>query len=56
MVDVSDKAETERIWLFMGPLACVAAAAIVPRAKVGVVIAILTAQAALIELTMDSVW
>jgi hypothetical protein len=50
------KAETERIWLFMAPLACVAAAAIVPRAKVGVVIAILTAQAALIELTMESVW
>ena len=50
------KAETERIWLFMAPLACVVAAAMVPRAKVGTVIVLLTAQAALLELTVESVW
>ena len=50
------KAETERIWLFFGPLLCLAAAAIVPRERMPLVIGLLTAQALLIELGMETVW
>jgi hypothetical protein len=50
------KAETERIWLFMAPLACVAAAQLVPRRRLGAVIALLLAQAALAELMLETVW
>ena len=50
------KAETERIWLFFGPLLCLAAAAIVPRERVPLVIGLLAAQALLVELTMETIW
>ena len=50
------KAETERIWLFFGPLLCLAAATIAPREKVAPVIGLLVAQALLIELTMETIW
>jgi hypothetical protein len=50
------KAETERIWLFMAPLACVAAAQLVPRHRVGAVLVLLAAQAALAELTLETIW
>jgi hypothetical protein len=50
------KAETERIWLFLVPLACVAAApAIAPRRRTAV-IAALVAQALAIELLFDTIW
>lgn len=50
------KAETERIWLFMAPPACLAAAAFVPRQRVPLVIALLAAQALLAELTVETIW
>jgi methylthioxylose transferase len=50
------KAETERIWLFMAPLACLAAAALVPRDRVPLVIALLAGQAVLTELAVDTIW
>lgn len=50
------KAETERIWLFLGPLACLAAAAIAPREKVPLVIGLLAGQALLTELAVNTVW
>ena len=50
------KAETERIWLFLVPLACVAAApAITPR-RTTAVIAALVAQALAIEVLFDTIW
>ena len=50
------KAETERIWLFLVPLACVAAApAITPR-RMTAVIAALVAQALAIEVLFDTIW
>jgi hypothetical protein len=50
------KAETERIWLFMAPLACLAAAAIVPRRRLRAVIVLLAVQAVAMELTLETVW
>jgi len=50
------KAETERIWLFMAPLACLAAAAIVPRERLPMVLILLGAQALVTELAMETVW
>jgi hypothetical protein len=50
------KAETERIWLFLAPLACLAAAAFVPRRRVSLVIVLLACQAVLTELTVDTIW
>lgn len=50
------KAETERIWLFMAPLACLAAAAIVPRRRLPAVTVLLAAQAVAMELTLETVW
>jgi hypothetical protein len=50
------KAETERIWLFLVPLACVAAApAITPR-RVTAMIAALVAQALVVEVLFDTIW
>ncbi len=49
------KAETERIWLFLVPLACVAAAPYV-RGRLRVVLGGLVAQALAIELLMNTVW
>lgn len=50
------KAETERIWVFMVPLACVAAAAVLPRARVAPVLALLATQAVLVEVLLVTVW
>jgi len=50
------KAETERIWLFLVPLACVAAAPVVARGRTGVVLAALLAQALAVEVLFDTVW
>lgn len=50
------KAETERIWLFFVPLACLAAAAVVPRERVPLLLGLLVAQAVVVELTLDTVW
>ena len=50
------KAETERIWLMYVPLACVAAAAVVPRAKLPLVLGLLAAQSLAIELIFGTVW
>jgi hypothetical protein len=50
------KGETERIWLFMAPLACLAAAAIVPRRRLPAVIVLLAVQAVAMELTLETVW
>jgi methylthioxylose transferase len=50
------KAETERIWLFLVPLACVAAAPILGRAHLRVVVAALVAQALVVEVLFDTIW
>lgn len=50
------KAETERIWLFMAPLACLAAARMLPREKMPYVIPILLAQGLAAELLLETVW
>jgi hypothetical protein len=50
------KAETERIWLFMGPLAAVAAATLVPMRRTPVLCVALVGQAVLTQLLLDTVW
>jgi hypothetical protein len=50
------KAETERIWLFLVPFACVAAAAVVPPRRLVVVLALCGLQAVAVELLFDTVW
>jgi hypothetical protein len=50
------KAETERIWLFLVPFACLAAAAVLPRARLVTVLAALLAQALVVELLFGTVW
>ncbi|MBA2505390.1 MAG: hypothetical protein H0V29_05525, partial [Thermoleophilaceae bacterium] len=50
------KAETERIYLFMVPLACVAAAAVIPRERLEPVLWLLAAQALGAELLFATVW
>ncbi len=50
------KAETERIWLFFVPLACVAAAPVVGRARLGAVVAALVVQALAVEVLFDTIW
>jgi methylthioxylose transferase len=52
------KAETERIWLFFAPFVCLAAARALARRpeRLGVVLALLAAQALLHELWFDTVW
>jgi hypothetical protein len=50
------KAETERIWLFLVPLACVAAAPLVARSRVGAAVAALVAQALVVEVLFDTIW
>ena len=49
------KAETERIWLFLAPLACVAAAPYVT-GRLRVILCALAAQALAVELLMGTVW
>ena len=48
------KAETERIWLFLAPFVCFAAAA--EKAPLRPVLAALAAQAILYELAFETVW
>jgi hypothetical protein len=50
------KAETERIWLFMVPLAAVAAASALPANRIRPVLALLAAQALAVELTLWTIW
>jgi methylthioxylose transferase len=50
------KAETERIWLFMVPLTCVAAAPWLRTTRLRAVLAFLAAQAIVIELLYETVW
>ena len=50
------KAETERIWLFMVPLACVAAAPHVRPGRLRLVLAALAAQSLVVQLLFETVW
>jgi hypothetical protein len=50
------KAETERIWLFLVPPACVAAAPSIRHARITVVVALLLAQALVVETLFDTIW
>jgi hypothetical protein len=50
------KGETERIWLFMMPLACVAAATAVPPHRLRAVLLALAVQALATEVLFTSVW
>jgi hypothetical protein len=50
------KAETERIWLFLVPLACVAAAPLLVRARTQAIVAACVAQALLVEVLFDTIW
>lgn len=50
------KAETERIYLFLVPLACVAAAATLPERRLPLVLGALAAQALAVELLLYTVW
>ena len=50
------KAETERIWLPFAPLLCLAAAAVLPRHRLTLVLGLLAAQALACELLYDAVW
>jgi hypothetical protein len=50
------KAETERIWLFLVPLACVAAAPCIAPRRLTAVVGALVAQALLVEVLFDTIW
>ncbi len=50
------KAETERIWLFMGPLAAVAAASILPIRRMPLIVGMLLAQALATQVLLDTIW
>jgi methylthioxylose transferase len=50
------KAETERIWLPLVPLACVAGAAVLPARHLTGVLWLLAAQALAVQLLFDTVW
>ena len=50
------KAETERIYLFIVPLVCVAAAASLPTRRLRPVLAVLAAQALAAELLLETIW
>ena len=50
------KAETERIWLFLVPLACVAAAGVLPARRLPPVLALLAVQALAAELFLGTIW
>lgn len=50
------KAETERIWLFFVPLACVGAAAVLPQRRLVLVLGLLAAQAFLMQHLLGTVW
>ena len=50
------KAETERIWLFLMPLACLAAATTLPLHRLRVVLTVLAIQALATEVLFTTVW
>ena len=50
------KAETERIWLFMVPLAAVAAAAVLPVDRIRLLLGALAVQALAVELLLWTIW
>ncbi|MEH3052527.1 MAG: hypothetical protein PGN13_00770 [Patulibacter minatonensis] len=50
------KAETERIWLFMVPLACVAAAPVLARWRPTLVLGTLLLQALVLSVLTNTVW
>jgi methylthioxylose transferase len=50
------KAETERIWLIFVPLVCVAAAPLLTRRRLPLVLGALAAQALALQLLVDTVW
>ncbi len=50
------KAETERIWLYLTPLLCLAAAPAVPAGRLRVVLGLLAAQALAVEVLLGTVW
>jgi hypothetical protein len=50
------KAETERIWLFMVPFACVAAASALPRRWLAPVLVLLGVQALAVEVLLYTIW
>ncbi len=50
------KAETERIWLPFVPLACVAAARVLPARALRTTLWLLVAQALAIELLFNTIW
>lgn len=50
------KAETERIWLFLVPFACLAAASVLPRHRLSLVLGLLAAQALAVELLLFTIW
>jgi hypothetical protein len=50
------KAEVERIWLFLAPLACIAAASVLPPHRLRGALALLAAQALAWELVRNTVW
>ena len=50
------KAETERIWLFMVPLACLAAATQLAPQRLSAVLGLLAAQALAVEILLGTVW
>ncbi len=50
------KAETERIWLFLVPLACLSAARALPDRYLKPMLVALAAQAVLIEVLFDTTW
>ncbi len=50
------KGEVERIWLFFVPLACVAAAPVLPERLLRPALAALVAQALALELGFDTIW
>ena len=50
------KGETERIWLFMVPLACLAACASGPPRRLRAVLALLVAQAVGVQLLLNTIW
>jgi hypothetical protein len=50
------KAETERIWLPFIPLACAAAATVIPPRRLRLVLLALVSQALLTQLLFETVW
>jgi hypothetical protein len=50
------KAEVERIWLFLVPPACVAAATVLPAGRLRAVLLALAVQALAVQLLFQTIW